>query len=319
MPRFDAAVPKTSGPLRRPLLRLPLGMADFARRGFRTDRPRARALLEAHARSFLTGFNIGSVNWRDPHPPLAAIAEEERGFAYEGAGMFVRLKDIATLGRAGALDTLLAGQGDGYIHLVHVGAGWSFAVPRIWLPVPIPRTPLLRWLALDGAGFADTFFGGLQRLRRRCRGQVGPVAEATIAGRGRALWFVESADPDGVAAVIASVPEAARPALWSGVGLACAYAGAVDDAGRSLLADLAGPHLPHLAQGIAFAAGARFRAGVVPEYTRLACDQIVGVGVEQLSEWTDETADGLDTDPGIAAYLTWRTRLRELLAPIVSS
>jgi hypothetical protein len=294
-------------------------MADFARRGFRTDRPEARALLESHARSFLTGFNIGSAHWRDPHPVLATVAAAERGFAYEGAGMFARLRDVATPGHGRALGKLLAGRGDGYTHLIHVGAGWSFAVPRIWRSVSPPRTPLLRWLALDGAGFADTFFGGLPRLRRRCRGSVGPAAEATIAGRGRALWFVESADPAGVAAVITEVPDVARPALWSGIGLACAYAGAVDDAGRSVLADLAGPHLPHLAQGIAFAAGARVRAGVVPEHTHLACNQIVGVSAEQLAEWTDQMADGLDTDPDITAYLAWRTRIRELLAPIVSS
>jgi enediyne biosynthesis protein E3 len=307
-----------AGDARRPLVRLPLDMADFGRRGFRTDLPAARACLETHARAFLTGFNIASAHWRDPHAALAAVPDEERGFSYEGAGMFARMRDVATLGRAKAFDRLLAGPGAGYSHLVHVGAGWSFAVLRMRLPVPLPHTPLLRWLALDGAGFAEAYFGGLRVLGRRCRGAIGQSDEVRLAGCGRALWFIESADPAGVARVIFGAPPAARPALWSGVGLACGYAGAIDDAGRARLIELSGPHRSHCAQGVVFAAGARVRSGIVPEHTRRICEQLLGVTAEHAAAWTDTASEGLTSSRHIDAYLDWKARLRDLVTPIVS-
>nr|WP_268239329.1 DUF1702 family protein [Longimycelium tulufanense] len=290
-------------------IRLPLRMADFAVRGFRLDRPAARAVLQTHGRSFLTGFNIGAEHWRHPHHALATVTEEERGFAYEGAGMYAAMRDLATFGRAGALRRLLAGPGDCYTHLVHVGAGWTFAPLRLGLPVRLPATPLLRWLALDGSGFGETFFGGLRALRRQIRPRRSPRWPALVAGCGRALWFVASADPDGIATIIAHSPAPARPHLWSGVGLAMGYAGAVDDTGRDRLAAAAGEHLAHLAQGLMFAAGARVRAGVVPEHTERACRQLLSVDARTAAQWTDETATDLTTRTDLGAYLEWRSRL----------
>ncbi|WP_051765613.1 DUF1702 family protein [Saccharothrix syringae] len=311
LPGAAAAVGRLLG-----LVRLPPSLADFGRRGFRTDRPHARAVLEAHARSFLVGFDTGARAWRDPHAALAEVDPEERGFAYEGAGMFARALDLATAGRARALRRLLAGPGDGYAHLVHVGAGWPLASARLRLPTPPPPTPLLRWLALDGAGFAETFFGGARALARRCRTAPGPEAEAVLAGCGRAVWFLQSADADGVAGLVAALPAPARPALWSGVGLACAYAGAADDACRARLVAAAGPHRAHLAQGVAFAAGARVRSGIVPAHTRAACEQVLGVAPERASAWTEVAARGLTGSADVHAYQAWRARLRELVAPV---
>lgn len=298
----------------RPGLRLPPGMADFSRRGFRTDSPEQRAILEGHARNFLAGFNIAVGRWRDPHDALATIADEERGFAYEGAGMFAGLLDLGTAGRAGALRRLLAGPGDGYAHLVHVGAGWLFTVAQVPAVVRMPSTPLLRWLALDGSGFGEAYFGGTRALLRRALRRPSPVWQARLAGCGRALWFIESARPDGVADVIGRTPAQARPHLWCGVGLAAAYAGAVDDAGRVLLAELAGEHRLHLLQGVVFAAGARVRAGIVPAHTRTACAQLIGVTAEEAAGWTDETSADLAAAGDVHAYLEWKARLRNRIA-----
>lgn len=311
--RAVPSTPGTTNPLARLRPRLPLSMADFARRGFRLDRPAQRAVLERHAGNFLGGFNLAVRSWRAPHGPLSEVAEEERGFAYEGAAMFAGLLDLATAGRARALDRLLAGPGAGYPHLVHVGAGWLFTAARVPAVVRLPSAPLLRWLALDGNGFGEVYFGGVEALLRRAGRTPGPVWQARLAGCGRALWFVQSADPDGVAEVIERAPVAARPHLWSGVGLACAYAGAVDDAGRAALLDLARPHRSHFAQGVVFAVGARARSGVVPDHTRDACAQLVGVTVEEAARWTDETSADLLGYRHVHAYLEWKARLRALI------
>jgi hypothetical protein len=92
----------------RPRIQLPLTMADFGARGFRTNRPAERAILEEHARNFLRGFNFAAAR-SAPHEELhERIPDEERGFAYEGAGMFAGLLDFFTAGRARAVRRLLA-------------------------------------------------------------------------------------------------------------------------------------------------------------------------------------------------------------------
>ncbi|MEH1014698.1 DUF1702 family protein [Micromonospora sp. CPCC 206060] len=296
-----------------PRLPLPMRMADFQRRGFRLDRPASRAILEQHAHSFLTGFNLAALHWRDRHDVLAEVPDPERGFAYEGAAMFASQLDLCTAGRARAVEKLLAGPGDRYIHLIHVGAGWTLAPMRLPLP-RLPRAPLMRWLALDGAGFGETFFGGLPALRRRARRPASDRWAATVAGSGRALWFVESADVDGIATVINDQPPAARPHLWSGVGLACGYAGAVNGDEIDRLPALAAGYLPHLRQGVTFAVGARARSGIVPPHTEDVCRRLLGTDVHTVHRWTTETSRDLESSPHLAAYLEWKSRLRALVA-----
>ncbi|OKI35450.1 hypothetical protein A6A25_23520 [Saccharothrix sp. CB00851] len=295
-------------------LRLPPRMADFSRRGFRTDLPAQRAVLEGHARSFLTGFNLAVRSWREPHEPLSRVDGEERGFAYEGAAMFAGLLDLATAGRARALDRLLAGPGDAYAHLVHVGAGWLFTAARVPVLPRLPGTPLLRWLAVDGSGFGEVYFGGTRALLRRAARTPGAVWRARLAGCGRALWFAQSACPSGVADVIGRTPPVARPHLWSGVGLAAAYAGAADEAARTEMLDLVGRHRAHFAQGVVFAAGARVRSGIVPRHTRDACAQVLGLTAEEAARWADDACADLLDSPDVQAYLEWKARLREGIA-----
>ncbi|MGC5010779.1 DUF1702 family protein [Streptosporangium sp. DT93] len=293
---------------------LPYGMADFERRGFRTDRPEARAVLEERARSFLDGFNLAFSRWRDVHEALATVPEENRGFAYEGAGMYAAYRDLPARGRDTALNRLLDGPGRAYVHLIHVGAGWGLSPARLPAPLRLPGTPLLRWLALDGAGFGEVFFGGLRALERRSRRAPTAQESARLAGCGRALWFAQSADVAGVSEVIGRLPEAARADLWSGIGLASAYAGATTEAGLRALVAAAGPAAPAYAQGVVFGTTARFRSGIVPAHTVLACRVVLGADPETASSWADTAAADLEHSPDIAAYQEWRTRLRGITA-----
>nr|WP_279628132.1 DUF1702 family protein [Amycolatopsis coloradensis] len=293
------------------VLQLPLTMADFSRRGFRLDRESERAELEKHARYFLTGFNVAAKS-RYVHSALAEIPDAERGFAYEGAGMFAALHDLAALGRGGALARLLSGPGDDYTHLIHVGHGWALVPTRLPLPVAVPATPLLRWLALDGAGFAETYFGGLRALWRRCHRRPSEHRQARIAGCGRALWFTQAADPVGVARVIARMPESARGPLWSGIGLAACYAGCAGPGAVAELVRSSGPYAPHFGQGVLFAGAARYRARIVPEHTGRVCEQLFSATPEEISWWTDEAAHGLTGSTELSAYTEWKARLREL-------
>lgn len=292
-------------------------MADSARRGFRLDRPRALEALETHARSFLTGFNLALAHPTQVHEALSTVPEQERGFAYEGAGMYARLLDLCTLGAAGALRRLLAGSGRAYVHLVHVGAGWGFTATRMPIPIRLPRTPLLRWLALDGAGFGQTYFEPRSLGRAAARTPApGPATDrwqTALSGRGRALWFVECADTDGIAARIRRQPAPARPWLWSGVGLAAGYAGATTAGELRRLAGIAQDTdgaFAHFAQGVVFAAAARATSGVVPAHTELACRTVLGIDPDAAKHWSDVAAEDLTDSPEVTAYAQWRTRLR---------
>src|SRR3712207_8380154 len=44
-------------------------------------------------------------------------------------------------------------------------------------------------------------------------------------GLGRSLWFVQGADVRRIPATVNAFPAERRPDLWSGLGLACGYAG----------------------------------------------------------------------------------------------
>ncbi|MGH3427563.1 MAG: DUF1702 family protein, partial [Mycobacteriales bacterium] len=109
---------------RLPRFRIPLSKVDFGNLGFRLDRPAAREVLETISRSHVTGFNLASSRWHDIHEAMAEIPEDQRGVSYEGAALYASLLDLFTAGRTKALDRLLAGPGDRYFHLIHVGAGW---------------------------------------------------------------------------------------------------------------------------------------------------------------------------------------------------
>ncbi|HET6210730.1 MAG TPA: DUF1702 family protein [Jatrophihabitans sp.] len=294
-----------------PAFSLSLHMANFQRRGFRTDRPAAREQLEAVAVSFLTGYNLAARarDLADLHGLLAEVAEPQRGFAYEGAGMQLAIGDLFRPGRFRRPEQLATGPGAGFSHLVHVGAGWPLAPTRRAYCLRLPATPLLRWLAVDGAGFGAAFFGGEPALRRICRAGSGPKRRVRIAGAGRALWFQQAADVPAVARVIAGQPAVAAADLWAGVGLACGYAGATDTAGRQALIEHSGRYLANVRQGVLFATAARARSGWVPEHTEAACRELLGLSAGQAARWTDEESADLDRRLDVQAYQLWRHRL----------
>lgn len=299
-----------------PHLVLPLRLADFDRRGFRTDRPEARAVLERAASSFLRGYNAAarSAGVAELHDRLQEFGDDCRGFGYEGAGMHAALADLSRPWAARAVSDLARGRGQDYHYLIHVGAGWSLSLLRSARVPRLPATPLVRWLALDGAGFGAVYFGGQRSLRRICAARHDERWRTRVAGAGRALWFVQAADVAGIARLIGEQDPAAAPDLWAGVGLACAYAGPSDAAGRALLAEAAGRQVHWLRQGVLFGSAARDRAGVVPAHTRDACRDLVGIEVAQASSWADQDCVDLLRRREVAAYQLWRDRLADRAA-----
>jgi hypothetical protein len=255
------------------------------RREFATASGAPGRRLDEVVESFAYGYNTALVGTFDGATDLPAGL---RGFAHEGAAMSLTLLDLLTASRGRRVRELATGTGDRYPHLIHVGAGWAFARLRLrpWAMLPgALGAPILGPLAWDGWGFHQAFFAPRRVLLRQ---RSGPRRGFCDQGAGRALWFYAGADPDRIAGLIAAFPAVRRPDLWSGIGLAAAYTGAQPPPVLAALRERAGAvHLPHLAQGAAFAAAAHLRAGgPPPPEVAAAVEALSGVDPDTAARWS---------------------------------
>ncbi|HEX8362733.1 MAG TPA: DUF1702 family protein [Longimicrobium sp.] len=315
---FPAIPTRPRVSLLRRLLGIDAAEASFARRGFAEADPAARRRLERVGAAFLHGYNAALEAPADELGGRLDDGEPElRGFTHEGAGMALALLDALTPWRRGRVAAFLAGAGGPHAYMVHVGAGWAMArLRRRFTAVPRGMDPLLGWLAADGYGFHEGYFHPRRYVsERRLPSRVsGYALRAFDQGLGRSLWFVNGADPARVAQAIARFALHRRADLWSGAGLACAYAGPWRRGAAEALARAAGPHQAALAQGAAFAAGARRRAGNPAPHTDLACNALCGLDSEAAAAVTDEALHGLCPRGALPAYETWRLRIQQHFA-----
>ena len=128
------------------------------------------------------------------------------------------------------------------------------------------------------------------------------------------MWFVKGADVPAVASAINDFPFSRRDDLWSGVGLACAYAGGCGRGAIELLRVAAAGHLPALAQGVAFAAKTRQRAANLNAHTEIVCRLICGHSAEETAAITDAALKDLREEDGLPAYEVWRRRIQNRIA-----
>src|SRR5215831_7522654 len=262
--------------LRQLLFAISPDQASAARRGFDIPDQAMRARLDAVGITFIRGYNtaLEARTLDDLGATLDSIDLEWRGFAYEGAAMALALLDYFTPGSSDKLGRFLRGPGDRHRYMVHIGAGWAIArVPLRTGSAFRQLDPMLKWLAIDGLGFHEGYF----HWSKYCTGTeagkrpAGYGARAFDQGLGRSLWFVKGGDVGAISQSISKFSEARLADLWSGIGLACAYAGAVPFDHLNELKTTAGRYGTSLAQGAAFAAKARERAGNQTAHTENAC------------------------------------------------
>jgi hypothetical protein len=305
------------GRLRERLFGIPLVETRFDRRGFEVSSPRARERFEAIGATFVGGYHaaladddLASVATR-----LDEIAAEFRGYAFEGAAMGLALLDLLVPWGARRWEAFVQGRGAAHTFMLHVGAGWAMARLPHRMQASLARMdPLLGWLAIDGVGFHDGYFHTRrtiddQVIPDRIDGDARPVYDQ---GLGRSVWFARCADVERVECTVRLFPEARQPDLWSGIGLACAYAGGADRRGNlEALYRCAGEFRPHLAQGAAFAAKARLLAGNLVGHTEDACAVFCGTSAAAAAAVTDATLPLQRRGPGNEPYESWRRRIRE--------
>lgn len=288
---------------------------SFERRGFRVGHPALRTHLERIGAAFISGYNaaLEHTTASSLAAELDEMPPERRGFAFEGAAMALALLDVLTPWRRGRVQEFLRGPGDAHAYMVHVGVGWAWAR----LPVNPARAaekldPLLRWLAFDGYGFHEAFFKFPAYLAGKAppRGISGPAARVFDQGFGRGLWFVEGGDVEAIPRTIAALPPRRHADLWSGVGLAATYAGGVSADELLVLRARAGAFAPQLAQGSAFAAKARQRAGNLIPYTDVATRALCGWPAPEAARLCDDTLENLPANASQPAFEIWRRRIQ---------
>jgi enediyne biosynthesis protein E3 len=296
----------------------------FERRGFVCSNPAIQARLENVGEVFLQGYHT-SLQEADQGVLAEKLNQGDpghRGFAFEGAAMALALMDGISF-RGNAFSRFAAGSGKQHIFMLHVGAGWAYArLP--WMRWHIESVikklhPVLRWLVMDGYGFHEGYFHfkaqlqpGSSAAARFLRFSCG-ARHVFYQGLGRSLWFVNGADVQEMSATIARFPSLYHGDAWSGVGLACAYAGGVAQDAIAKLRQQAGIHVPALAQGAAFAAKARQLAGNPAQHTEVACAVLCQMHAEQAAALCDETFSQIDMLLP-CPYQHWRELLQKSLS-----
>jgi hypothetical protein len=314
------------GQLRKFILGISPVETKIARRGFAVSDTDVQQRLETIGQTFVQGYHAALVH----SEPLALAAclnqieNELRGFAHEGAAMGLTILDILSPWSKQRLQNFLNGPGRSHAYMIHVGVGWALA--RLHRPVEswLSRLdPVLRWLALDGYGFHEGYFDWPRYIENQAPPGSGRHLLTDYAcrgfdqGIGRCLWFVKGADVSRITTTIAAFPTARQADLWSGVGLACAYAGGVGGEVVEELVEAAGlTYRPPLAQGVVFAAKTRLRAGNPAPHTNLACQTICGMSPVEAAYLFDKTGHALPMDGPEPAFEVWRQRIQAHFDPV---
>ncbi|GAB3834732.1 DUF1702 family protein [Dactylosporangium cerinum] len=309
--------------LRRRVLTPDVSETSLAVRGFHVKNAEARDRLETVGRSFLTGYAYAAeaAHDLDAEVGLEGVPAPFRGFAYEGAAMGFGVRDGLPLGGTRHVETFLTGRAARHVYMAYVGVGWAMArLPRLrWSTLHAPD-PLLRWLVLDGYGFHQAYFKTDRYVHQHYRevdfpwpvgGPAGYAARVIDQGVGRAMWFVGGTDAERVHEMIQRFPADRHADLYSGAGLAATYAGGADGAELEWFRDAAGPHRADVAQGAAFAAGARVLADLVVPHNEVATKVFCGMSPAEASQVNDEAriaTTGLRGDQ--PDYEAWRQRIR---------
>lgn len=217
------------------------------------------------------------------------------------------------------LHKLIHGPGAPYRCLIHIGAGLVLArLPGNPMTFINAQQPLMRHFVADGYGFFDGFFKSKQVVtEKRTPARLhGYALNAYDQGVGRSLWFSSGAHVDRIHQAISRFPPSRQADLWSGIGLACAYAaGVLSTEAIQNLTKVSGPYASDVATGVAVAAVFRSQSELAAApHTDLASQVLWETDANHLA--TDALAQLDQLLPGpIAAsdntYQQWRLALSQ--------
>ncbi len=276
---------------RRRVFQLPYHKVTCAHLGFEEHEAAVSARVDEYFSNFLDGYHLAleenSIEALSARLNLE-VSPEYLGFAYEGASMYLALRDFLTPWKKSRVSVFIKGPARAHMFVSAIGIGFIF--PRLpWTRWRVKHyverlSPELCWLAVDGYGFHQGLFHHRQYIEQceRPRGLAGRAAAYFDNGVGRSIWFVKGASPTRIDAMIRRFDESRRADLWAGVGLACAFAGGVvEDFARyeAVLLELkkyGREYRRHVGLGVMLAAAARLSGEIESPWTNRACQLILG-------------------------------------------
>lgn len=241
------------------------------------------------------------------------------GVFMEGAAMSCALLDAWTPWKKDRWLALLASVGERHIYELHVGLGMALARANQsvepWLR---NLDPVLRWLVVDGYGFHHGFFESSKYLSQKHlpaeRVGKGHQRKVFDQGLGRSLWFACQAEVSAVIAAVKDFPPGRQCELWSGIGVAATMAGGAGRARLTALYRASGRHRCYLAQGAAFAAHVRERAGTRNAHTDVACQVFCGVDPAEASALVEKALRKLSNGGPKHLHETWQGNVRNAIS-----
>lgn len=312
------------GRLRLKLFGISEEETSFRKRGFtKTEHPSLQSYLETIGKTFVQGYHY-AIAFNQPQlviDKLLTVETELQGFAFEGAAMGLTILDYLMPWQEKRMPQFLSLEGKKHIYMAYVGLGWALTrIPtslNSYLTQLTQKSanfpdPILGWLALDGYGFHQGYFQwqkyiNNQKIPSELSGYSLRVFDQ---GLGRSLWFIKGANLNAIVNTINQFAPHRQGDLWSGIGLACTYAGKLPSSEIEQLRDLSGKYYPNLAQGSAFAAKARLRAKNITENTESASQILCQMSAQQSAKLTDETLMGLDFSSELPPYEQWRQKIQ---------
>lgn len=247
-------------------------------------------------------------------PRLNTIDVDDRGFAYEGAGVGLTVLDFFSPWRK-RFPAFVREIEDQYLIPVYIGAG--LALGRMHSRqserfVQQQEHPVFRWMVMDGFGFYKGFYSQQRYIdQQRIPANLSPYARHVFdQGLGRGIWFAKGEHVERVAGTIAAFPEARRADLWSGASFACAYAGKpLQRESYERLREAAAPYASQLSLAGSLAAKRRLGLGHITPHTDLACRVFCGLSAEEAAGVANTILNNLPPETTIPLHKVWRERI----------
>ncbi len=292
--------------LKKSMFRISYEDVSFDKLGYEDCNPDVRSHLEKVLCVFIDGFDLAleTQDYKLLRRKLERkFDDHHKGFAFEGAAMYLAMLDLLTPWKAGRLRAFMDNAAQKHDFIITVGAG--FAVARVpWGLSNLDSfmrklEPRLAWCVPDGYGFHQGFFHH-QRFIEQC--QEPPSILPNYArqlfdsGIGRSMWWVKGASPIRIQQAIDRFPKTRRPELWCGMGMACSYAGGVNDNALLELEKLSGSYRTDFLSGIPFSAHMRQKGENPSAWTDRACQLLLNMTADHAStligEYIDDITNG---------------------------
>ena len=304
--------------MRKWLFGLPLGRLrrdySFAEYSGET-RDHLRAILENYVHGYHSALLSDDV--KQLQRRLLRLDGEVRGYAFEGAGTGLTVIDTLMPWRGSLLDAFVHEPGLAHLQSVLIGVGWGMARLRRHNLASMRKrlNATYGWFIDDGYAFHNAFFDWTKIPHRRPGGQDGFAARVADQGVGRGMWFKFGTSGKRIRQVIDACEPERHPDLWTGVGVAAAYAGGVGPEVLSALHHEAGAFRGDVALGIAMAARARHIGNIPTEHTDQACRLFCGMSARRAAELCEQCFAKSNPNKQSEIYQVWQQNIRAHLRP----